>query len=71
MADGDLAVDFAVFSYRNEAAVSFRYRLVGLEDIGFRPETTQFAIPSCLPVNTGSKWCRRILVCTASRLLQR
>ena len=29
---GDLAVDFAVFSYRNEAAVSFRYRLVGLED---------------------------------------
>lgn len=29
---GDLAVDFAVFSYRNEAAVSYRYRLVGLED---------------------------------------
>lgn len=29
---GDLTVDFAVFSYRNESAVSFRYRLVGLEE---------------------------------------
>ena len=29
---GDLDVDFAVFSYRNENAISFRYRLVGLEE---------------------------------------
>lgn len=28
----DLTVNFAVFSYRNEGAVSFRYRLVGLEE---------------------------------------
>ncbi|HVJ07517.1 MAG TPA: diguanylate cyclase [Acidisarcina sp.] len=29
---GDLKVNFAVFSYRNEGAISFRYRLVGLEE---------------------------------------
>jgi diguanylate cyclase (GGDEF)-like protein len=29
---GDLMVNFAVFSFRNENAVSFHYRLLGLED---------------------------------------